>query len=292
MPRLSESMEEGTIVAWLRGDRDTVSRGDELVEIETDKATMVHEADYSGVLTIVVREKETVPVGTVIAIIGSGPGPDDDDAREEGVPASAERSEEVASKEPVPASPRGGPVQVSPVARRLAHWLGVEIEQVSGSGRGGRVMKADVRSHASDRWTAVEAEPTNGDISRPGEAAPTPGPGPATAKGESTFVELSRTQQLIARRMSASRATVPSFEVSGEVDMTAVFARRVALRAEATDRPVPSLNDFVIRACALALRQFPRFNGSHADGRLGASLTRERGRRRVARGLARRSCGV
>ena len=129
-------------------------------------------------------------------------------------------------------------------------------------------MKADVRSHASDRWTAVEAEPTNGDISRPGEAAPTPGPGPATAKGESTFVELSRTQQLIARRMSASRATVPSFEVSGEVDMTAVFARRVALRAEATDRPVPSLNDFVIRACALALRQFPRFNGSYADGRL------------------------
>ena len=109
MPRLSESMEEGTIVAWLRGDRDTVSRGDELVEIETDKATMVHEADYSGVLTIVVREKETVPVGTVIAIIGSGPGPDDDDAREEASPASAEPSEEVASKEPVPASPRGAP---------------------------------------------------------------------------------------------------------------------------------------------------------------------------------------
>jgi pyruvate dehydrogenase E2 component (dihydrolipoamide acetyltransferase) len=301
MPRLSDSMEEGTILRWLRSSGDSVSRGDELVEIETDKANMTYEADAAGTLEIVAEEGATLPIGELIARIGDGSASEDaaapptegqaarragpvageDDsaggAAEIVSPAPPARSAEAADAETAPApSPSmpavgersgNGRVKASPIARRLARERGVDIATLTGTGPGGRIVKADVE--------AAEAAPAEAAAPAAAEAAaPEAVPGPVTAgergggKGETTVEELSRTQQTIARRMAESKATVPDFHVSAEVDMAAAVAVREQLKALATDEhPAPSFNDFVVKAAALALREFPRANGAYKDGR-------------------------
>jgi pyruvate dehydrogenase E2 component (dihydrolipoamide acetyltransferase) len=260
MPRLSDSMEEGTIVRWLKSEGDEVARGDELVEIETDKATMVYETDVEGVLEIIASTGDTLPVGEVIARVngaGSGQAGAGAPRRAADLPVGAlprtpARPGAAGSPAPdgAPATsvPRadGGRVKASPLARRLAGERGIDLHALSGTGPGGRIVRADVEAA--------------------GAAAPTPAApaAPDAAKGEVTTQEPIRAQALIARRMAESRASIPDFTISTEVRADAALALRAELKAVLN--PPPSLNDMVVKACALSLREHPRVNGSYRDG--------------------------
>jgi pyruvate dehydrogenase E2 component (dihydrolipoamide acetyltransferase) len=247
MPRLSDTMEEGTILRWLKRDGEHVARGEELVEIETDKAAMVYESDEDGVLRILAGEGDTLAVGATIAQVGtSGESPDPQ-------PTTAEP----VTSPPSPATPppsattaRGDErVKASPVARRVAQQRGVDLHGIAGSGPGGRIVKADVET---------------------AQAAATPSPlaeRVATAKGETTIVELTRTQQTIARRMAESKATIPDFALQMEIDMEACVALRTELKRLSPEE-APTYNDMIVKACALALREHPRANGGYRDGKL------------------------
>ena len=269
MPRLSDSMEEGTILKWLKAPGDEVRVGEPLVEIETDKATMTYEADAAGFIQLVASEGDTLAIGAVIArLLGSR-----DEAAAGGNGGSVSTPEPVVEPAPVvraavsdvvePAvATVGGRVKASPVARRIARELGVDLAALTGSGPEGRIVKADVVAAHEGGPSALAAAPA--------PAAPTPAAAPApegdatAAKGAVQIVEPNRVQQLIARRMASSKATIPEFTVTVDVDAEPAFELREQLRGQA--EPLPSINDFVIKACALALRAHPRVNGAYVDG--------------------------
>ncbi len=271
MPRLSDSMEEGTILTWLKQVGDAVAVGDELVEIETDKANMAYESDVAGVLTeILAGEGETLPIGTPIAKVGddgegrssraAGPGTAGDPPS----PPVAKASSEMG---PPTAPPAAGAredtsrVKASPVARRLAKDKGLDLADIEGSGPGGRIVKADVKRAAASGGAAAPVAAATPD-------APPPPSSPETAKGQTSYEDLNKLQQTIARRMAESKATAPHFYLEAEVDMTAAVEARARLKKLARDgEVVPSFNDMVVKACALALREFPRANGAYKDGR-------------------------
>jgi pyruvate dehydrogenase E2 component (dihydrolipoamide acetyltransferase) len=287
MPRLSDSMEEGTVLRWLKSEGDEVAVGEELVEIETDKANMVYESDAAGTLIeIVAGEGDTLPIGEVIARVGDAgeakadgagkeqraaegvePGPDGAEAGEAkpatAATAAAEAPPEAGTTAPaaeaVPAvrPPEGdGRVKASPIARRIAREKGLDLSQLQGSGPGGRIVKADVER--------AEAPPA----AAPAAAAPGAPARPETAKGEVSQQELTKLQQTVARRMAESKATAPHFYLEVEIDMTRAVEARARIKAAASEGdPVPSFNDMVIKACAIALRENPRANGAYRDGR-------------------------
>ncbi len=231
MPRLSDSMEEGTVVEWLVAVGDEVREGDEIATIETDKATVPLEATGSGVLSeILVAAGETAALGAVLARLGGAP------ARPEVVTTRA---------------------KASPVARRIAGEHGIDLLSITGRGPHGRIVKADVEA------LLATADPANG-----GSAAPAPAAAPAPVdglKGDITHQDLSRLQQTVARRMAESKSTVPDFVVRTEVAMDACAELRDQLKPLT---PVaPSFNDMIVKACALALCELPVANGSYRDGR-------------------------
>jgi pyruvate dehydrogenase E2 component (dihydrolipoamide acetyltransferase) len=296
MPRLSDTMEEGTILRWLKADGDEVQRGDELVEIETDKAAMVYESDQQGTLTIVAQEGATLAVGETIAHVGETPPTAGTDADKDEGPASRPArvravkdapveggSHAAAAPAEVPqaAADDGERVKASPLAKRIAQESGIDLHGVTGSGPGGRIVKADVESvgGAGPSAPATAAAEASADAPSTGDAAKAALAGVATAKGETTTVELSRTQQTIARRMAESKATIPDFSLQMDVDMEECAKLRSDLkRLSHPDAPAqpgsaapavaPTYNDMVVKACALALREHPRANGSYRDGRL------------------------
>jgi pyruvate dehydrogenase E2 component (dihydrolipoamide acetyltransferase) len=277
MPRLSDSMEEGTILKWMKSVGDEVAMGEELVEIETDKANMVFEADAAGTLIeITAQEGDTLPIGEVIARVGEpGEAPSGNGA---GAAAKTEApAEPEPEPEPEPAAPApaaqpvaqttDGRVKASPIARRIAKEKGVELSSVSGSGPGGRIIKADVEKAAVAAPPAAPA-PTAPAAAAP--AAPTAGARekPETAKGTVEVFELSKLQQTVSRRMAESKATAPHFYLQAEIDMSRCFAARSQIKQTAAEGDVvPSFNDMVVKACAIALREFPRANGAYRDGR-------------------------
>jgi pyruvate dehydrogenase E2 component (dihydrolipoamide acetyltransferase) len=287
MPRLSDSMEEGTILKWLKADGETVARGEEIVEIETDKATMSYEADADGALHIVAAEGDTLPIGALIATIGDAPpaaaasaAPAASSASGNGdgsattAPAVAVAAVAAATTAaPAAAAPAGTRAKASPLARRLAADRGVDLSALVGTGPGGRIVKADVEAAAATPAPAAAPAPA---VAPPAPAPAPPAPAPvqptaepaiATAKGEVEIVELTRTQQLVARRMAESRATVPDFTLTVTIDMESCVAMRAQLKATAgPDTVVPSYNDMIVKACALALREMPRANGAYRDG--------------------------
>jgi pyruvate dehydrogenase E2 component (dihydrolipoamide acetyltransferase) len=246
MPRLSDSMSEATIVAWLKQPGDKFQRGEPLVEVETDKATVVYEAEADGLLTeILVSEGVSAALGEPIARLGG----DDGDAppatveMAEATEPVAEPSASVAAQvgpaQPAPASR----ARATPVARRTAVQLGVALHGLTGTGPGGRIRQLDVLRAGSS--------------ARPSETN--------DLKGPTTVAPLSTTGETIARRMTQSRLEIPSFEVVMQADMTTV----VDLRRDAAEivETVPSVNDFVVKAVAAALRDHPAFNASFVDGR-------------------------
>ena len=266
MPRLTDSMEEGVILSWLKADGDEIAVGDELVEIETDKASMVYESDLAGTLEILVPEGETRPIGEPIARIGEASPADAGEAVADGDPVGR-TSPGVPSG--TPTAPAQAPVQdhdhaehikVSPLARRIAKEKGVDLSGLTGSGPGGRIIKVDVEA-ASGSDPATAAEPAS-----PAQSAAASPPADS-AKGPPETVELNRTQSLIARRMSESKATIPHFYLRTVVDMDRAVEVRAAFKEEATEgETVPSLNDFVVKAAAIALRRHPIANAAFRDG--------------------------
>jgi pyruvate dehydrogenase E2 component (dihydrolipoamide acetyltransferase) len=311
MPRLSDSMEEGTVLRWLKSVGDEVGVGEELVEIETDKANMVYESDLAGtVVEILAQEGDTLPVGDPIARVGdasevtSNGGGAAGAAVETGragdaSAASAQTADKPAIElpEPVslspPATPPGAPsraeppspagvgadgrVKASPIARRIARDRGLDLTGLAGSGPGGRIVKADVE-RALAAGVVAPAQPEAPPVAQqpPAEApvapaAPTPGVAekPETAKGQVEVVELTRLQQTVARRMAESKATAPHFYLQAEIDMSAAVEGRAKLKAQAKEgEVVPTFNDMVVKACALALREHPRANGAYRDGKI------------------------
>jgi pyruvate dehydrogenase E2 component (dihydrolipoamide acetyltransferase) len=300
MPQLSDTMEEGTILRWLKRDGEQVARGEELVEIETDKATMIYESDREGTLRTVAREGDTLAVGEPIARIGAGATVEASDVSEGETPEPAASIEGIPA--PTDATPNGAPAQsptraagervkASPLARRVARESGVDLAGVHGTGPGGRIVKADVEGQARAGSTPVAPATTTepampAERVTPVESATPAEPGPSTvsdvaaAKGETTAVELTRTQRTIARRMAESKATIPDFTLTADVDMQECVELRAELKRLAhkgVERTTggddekggvaPTYNDMIVKACALALREHPRANGSYRDGR-------------------------
>lgn len=201
MPRLSDSMEEGTIVQWLVEDGDEVTRGQELVEIETDKATMVCDAAADGPVRILVRAGETRPIGEIIAVIGSDPDAGDDvDASSDSASMLARDSAAVI---PVATSVESSRQKATPVARRIAREAGIALETLTGSGPGGRILRANVVA-TLERGPAAAQEPRDGIGSRVRQA------GTSDLKGAIETVDLTRVQRTIARRMAESNSAVPT----------------------------------------------------------------------------------
>jgi pyruvate dehydrogenase E2 component (dihydrolipoamide acetyltransferase) len=284
MPRLSDSMEEGTILKWLVSEGDEVTKGQEIVEIETDKANMTYEADTAGtVVELTASEGDTLALGEVIARIGEAgekkaePKDEEPEAEEKDEQPEEDASEKE-EREPAPAASGNGAaadadgrVKASPVAKRMARELGVELAGISGSGPGGRIVKADVEAAAEGGTKTVEKTeeapadaPSNGDGGAP-EREPAPvAAGDAGPKGDVQTVDLTRLQRTVSRRMAESKATAPEFQLTAEIDMAACVELRARLK-EITEKP-PSYNDMVVKACANALREFPRVNGAYRDG--------------------------
>jgi pyruvate dehydrogenase E2 component (dihydrolipoamide acetyltransferase) len=285
MPRLSDSMEEGTILKWLVSVGDEVTRGQGLVEIETDKANMTYEADTDGTLIEVVAEEgDTLPVGDLIARIGA---PDEAQAKADGgaeaeaepepeeEPEPPEREEAelkpelarspAATEEQAPEESGDGRIKASPVARRMARDLGVELTALEGSGPGGRIVKADVEAAAKEDGRGREEVPVAEPEAEERPPEPARAPAEAGAKGQAEVVELSRLQQTVSRRMAESKATAPDFALSLDVDMSRCLELRQRLK-EVAD-PAPSINDMVVKAAAMALREYPRVNGAYRDGK-------------------------
>ena len=226
MPRLSDSMADAVIVKWLKAPGEGFRRGEALIEVETDKATVVYEAEADGTLeAILVGAGDAAAVGQAIATIGGG------------APASSATSAPVAPG----AAANSDRANASPVARRAAVELGLSLRDVPGTGPGGRITVDDVRR-------AADAAPPT--------AVPSSG-----GRGEVRRLEPTATRATIARRMAESAATIPVFTVSADADVSQIVALRRGARDEGGDE-APSLNDFTIKAAALALREFPRFNAS------------------------------
>jgi pyruvate dehydrogenase E2 component (dihydrolipoamide acetyltransferase) len=302
MPRLSDSMEEGTILVWMKKVGDEIAVGDEIVEIETDKANMAYESDVAGTLTeILAEEGATLPIGEPIARVGDASeavakedgAADTSEQEEEQAPAGenteaaeqeksqAPAGEDVASfSEPDSSPPRsssapaseipaasadGERIKASPVAKRLAKEQGIDLSKVEGSGPGGRIVKKDVKAAASAEPAVAAEVPA---VEAPAPAAETPSGSAETAKGKVTIQELSKLQQVVSRRMSESKATAPHFYLQAEIDMTKAVAARKAIKGAARDGDVvPSFNDMVVKACAIALGEFPKANGAYRDGK-------------------------
>ena len=247
MPKLSDSMEEAVIIRWLVSPGDAFERGEGLVEVETDKATVVYEAEADGMLdSILVPEGGTAAIGEPIATLANGAGEPDGDRRRASArqePAQAPSVAAVAA--PARRDGSGGErPNATPVARRTAVELGVSLHGIAGTGPGGRITREDVRRAASE----------------PGEPAQEPAAG---GKGEARTIELTTTQATIARRMVQSATTIPSFTVSIDVDMSLITELRRGAREAGNE--APSVNDFVVKAAAGALQAFPRFNASYVD---------------------------
>jgi pyruvate dehydrogenase E2 component (dihydrolipoamide acetyltransferase) len=274
MPRLSDTMEEGTIGRWMVKEGDSFSEGDVLAEIETDKATMEFQAyDAGTVLRILVSDGESAALGAPIAIVGeqgeqvdgSAPAPEakEEPASEQPAPEQTAEVEEpetapaAAAPAPRPASngsTAGAALRVSPIARRMADDAGIDLSGMAGRGSGpeGRIVKADV-----ERLIAGD-----------GASAPAAAQQPrAPAQGDEVR-ELTPMLKAVAARMAQSKATVPHFYVESEIDMT----RALQLRAELNDGLAASgekisVNDLIVRACAVALLEHPQAHRSYVDGR-------------------------
>ena len=266
MPQMGYDMREGTVVRWYKQEGETVDRGEVIADIETDKATVEFEAYTGGVLGRIVAEAGiAVPVGELIAII-TEPG---ESVPEVAAPATSPAQAAPAAPAPAPSAPEPEPpaapasasdggVRASPIARRLARERGIDLSLVTGSGPNGRITERDV-----ENYRAAPAAP------EPAPAATaTPAPAPVAAPADSR-IELSRMRQTIARVTSDSKSSAPHFYVTAEIDM----GKAMALRRDVNDESDPenrvSVNDLMVKACALALAKHPKFNsffrGDHLE---------------------------
>ncbi|MBO0791093.1 MAG: 2-oxo acid dehydrogenase subunit E2 [Ktedonobacteraceae bacterium] len=269
MPRLSDTMQEGTIARWLKQPGDQVKKGDVLAEVETDKATMDIEAYDAGVLEqIIVKAGDTAPIGEVIAIIGSGAArPQVTAERPRAAALSATVEEPRSARAPsvenraevVREVPRNGGIKASPLARRMAEEHGIDLAQIAGTGPAGRIVRDDIEDYI-ERQRPAPVQPAK-------EAIEVAGAPEEARTIEAEVIPMSQMQKTIARRLTESKQTVPHFYVSNEIDMTAALEMRQKLNAAAGEKGTKiSVNDMIVKACALALEQFPEVNSSFREG--------------------------
>jgi pyruvate dehydrogenase E2 component (dihydrolipoamide acetyltransferase) len=310
MPRLSDTMEEGTIASWLKKPGEQVNKGDVIAQIETDKATMDLTAFEAGTLQeILAPEGTSVPIGQPVARIGSGPSadatksppseeasaPPATEARGVVTPKTEEAREKVAEgAEPTESPSRqdqravttetaaappasgaqgaDGKVRASPMARHIAAEHGLDLSRISGSGPQGRVIRADVDAA----------------LVTPSREAPQPAaaPAPAAAGADDERVSLSQMRRTIARRMAESTRTVPHFFLTVSVDATEMVRLRKQINEQAADAGIKiTFNDMVVKGVALAIRKVPEVNVSFAEDSLiqhkrvhiGVAVATERG---------------
>lgn len=261
MPKLGFDMREAVLNSWLKKVGDPVEKGEIIAEIESDKATLELEAQAGGTLLHLMAEAgDVVPVGGNLAIVGNegedysgmldGDGAAPAAEKEEAAPAAEtdtapeEEKRETAVSPPSNGKYPGG-VKATPVARRMAEELGVDLRKVKGSGPDGRIRKADVESYEPAKPTA---------------AAPVT---PVPTGPETTEVETSKLRQIIGRRMTESKTTIPHFYVTNEIDMAPALALRKQINAALPEGEKVTVNDMVVKAAALALRDFPNINASY-----------------------------
>lgn len=269
MPKMSDTMTDGTIAAWHKKVGDKVKSGDVLAEVETDKATMELESYENGTLLYIgVEAGSSVPVDGIIAIIGEAGADYKALLAGGGAPAAAAPAaapaEQAASAAPA-ATPVAQPaeassddrVKASPLARKMAEEKGVNLHDVKGSGEGGRVVRKDVESYTpSAKPAAASAAPAPAAASAPSFVSAPAQPGTESYEE----VPVSQMRKTIARRLSESMYTAPHFYLTMEIDMTKAVAARASIN-EYTGTKI-SFNDMVIRAVAAALRQHPKVNSS------------------------------
>jgi len=271
MPKMGFDMVEGKLLRWLKKVGEPVKAGEPLAEIETEKVNIEFEAPASGVLkAVLIEEGTTVPVGTPIAIIAAPDEPVEAPAAAPAVregpplptPAPGAPPPPAPALAPVgaPTPPPGGRVKASPLARRLAREAGIDLREIPGTGPGGRVVKRDVDRYLQARAPAAAPPP-------PPAAAPIPTPAPAPVPTPApTAVPVSPLRQAIARRMTVSKQTAPHFYVTVEVDMDEAMAWRARINEALGERGKVTVNDMVVKAAALALREFPALRSSYQEG--------------------------
>jgi len=260
MPRLSDTMEEGTVATWLKKEGDKVEEGDILAEIETDKATMEFESFYSGtLLKIGIKEGETAKVDSLLAVIGpkgtdvSGvlEGNKSSDSKKT-TKSSEEKKPETSSKEEnqetkteekstnttTQTTKDGGRIFASPLAKKIAEEKGINLSQVKGSGENGRIIKNDIENYQPMAGSAAGYTPV----------------------GVESFEEVKNSQmrKTIAKRLGESKFTAPHYYLTIELDMDHAIAARTAINSDPEVKI--SFNDMIVKACAMALRKHPQVN--------------------------------
>lgn len=281
MPRLSDTMEQGTVVKWHVNTGDSVSPGDVIADIETDKATMELEAfDEGTVAALAIEEGQTISVGETIVVLAE----EGEDAEEAAKSLSASggsgKSESAAASEsgsdaPAPSSSGSATavqeppqtssesterVFASPLARKIAEEHNVDLGSISGSGPSGRIVKKDVEAAIGNGTAAGTAAPQQTQQA----SAPAPAPMPAVgATLESKNVALNNMRSTIAKRLVESKTTIPHYQVTVSARMDALLALREELNEQLSTQGVKlSVNDFLVRACAIAMHQHPFINSS------------------------------
>jgi pyruvate dehydrogenase E2 component (dihydrolipoamide acetyltransferase) len=273
MPKLGFDMAEGTLVRWVKAEGEMVSKGDVLAEIETDKATVEVESGFSGLVARqMVVQGSIVPVGTPIAII-TQPGEEISEAAQT-APAAAEKKVEpapVKSTGEMPPAASGaphaadtGPIIASPLARKMAFDKNVDLHLLKGSGPGGRIVKRDVEGFKP--VTAAPISTISVPVSATGKTVQQVMPVPVWTGGETSrgdeVVVVDKLRTIIGRRMVESKQQVPHFYVTHEYDVAALLKLRKEVNAYLPDEQKISVNDFIVKAVALTLRQFPNINAS------------------------------
>ncbi len=299
MPRLSDTMEAGTVIKWHVKEGDTVASGDVIADVETDKATMEMQSFDDGVVAkLLIGAGDRVAIGTPIAVIsldgepasGAGGGASSSSAgapaaaaagagnsaktatTAAGIGASSVEPELVSGTVVVPGAhlDTGTRARISPVARRMAEELGVDLNSVRGTGPGGRVIKRDIEEAAARARGSASAPSSMGNsmpvvVSAPAATtnyAITAGPG-------AREVPVSGMRQTIARRLVESKSSIPHYQVSMRFNMDPLLELRKMLNAQLEPQGVKlSVNDFIVRSCALAMAQHPYFNASWAGDRI------------------------
>ncbi|GIV11367.1 MAG: dihydrolipoamide acetyltransferase component of pyruvate dehydrogenase complex [Fimbriimonadales bacterium] len=269
MPKMGDAMEEGTLVRWLKQEGDSVREGEPIAEIATDKATIEIEAPGAGVLKgIRVQEGAVVPVNTPLAYIlqegESLPSATDGKPAEPSAPAAAVASAPTpaptATPTPAP-TPSNGETRIlaSPLARKIAAEHGIDLAQVKGTGPKGRIVERDVLAFIESHKAAAPAA-----ASAP-VAAPTPAPAPIAA--QERVESLNRLRQITAQRTTEAHQTIPHFYLTMEIDMENALALRQQLNQMDETLRV-SVNDLIVKACAVALEKHPVINARYHDGQL------------------------
>lgn len=281
MPKLGFDMAEGTLVRWVKNEGENVNKGDVLAEIETDKATVEVESSASGVVRkLLVAEGSVVPVGDPIAVVGSAdekieetPTKVEEPRAEKKTESEEERSKKEKPKETAPAAQtqptvasakseienlQSEIVKASPLAKKIARDNRVDLSRVQGTGPGGRVVRKDVEAAlSSGQPSVVSRQPVVG------------GPSSVVAvTREDETVQPTKLRRAIARRMTEAFTSVPHFYVTHEYKLDALMAMRKQINEYLPENEKLSVNDFIIKAVALTLREFPNLNASFAGDKV------------------------